>query len=836
MARLINPRFDFYGPQDQNGYPVARLMNPAQESTLMSTGLHTSSYESLGNYLTAVLFNEYERCMLDIANAIGTISTDNDILTGTTNIGDALTRIRTMYLPLSGGTITGDLTVTKTITAARSQLDRVAVTYQSGFQCIVGDIIMRPNGELYRCCVPVTLPADAVFHTVLPSFQPLVTKNVNYIIVTVADSSIFSIGDPIAYVEGAYVSARSDAAAHCAMGVCGGSINATTMVVVTHGIVSVNLDNRNLQPSVYPSVLYTGYAGGLSYGAAGYPNPIGTVLRAASNGEYDVMVHGGIVNQYIEARSDIFTADGTTSVLTLKERPVGAESMLVVVDGHVLPPSAWTLRSDASFRLATTPSAESIVVVYYTVIYNDKPAQSIRQLSAMTFAPGETRKPLAFADPYAESAFIAQLPSRSVLLFSDGAPMMPATSSTGGDYDIINGDVVLSSSSTSSRTVHGYAIVQNASMTPSERSVSSRHLMPGAIHDTHLSASLRHDLAQSANQIAALQSGYSGLVATLQQMKVTRGIIDAGKVGESTFNGPDIDGTCRAAYYSGTTYCIRGGVLYATMDYAHWSDALIDGSADNNSNIRSVRVCDGSLIVLKSNASSTTIYILTGTVWSSLSGDADMYHVLRVSGTYMLANNSGAYHYGSGGTWTSGAFQARGSDPLTINDLSLTNGKVIATFAAGYCAVADAIGGAFATQSISTGMTLSNIIHDGASYYALGAYTDGRSWGAIHQSDDGVTWTPHYCTAPVTTSGVLGAAAIGHNMLSVFPNHISAVHTSAHELHSITNRDYLPFGVARSIRYCTIITTDEATPRFLVFMKYYDNAAETGLAVYAIQP
>ena len=839
MPRLINPKFHFYGNPDPKGYPTAQKMTEAQEQIVLTSGLHQPEQDSLGNYLTDVLFNEYERCMLEIANAIGSISIDNDVLSGVASIGDALYAIRTKYLPLSGGTITGDLSVTKTITAPRSSIDSMALTYTSGFSCIVGDIIMRPNGEVYSCISPVTLPDDANFHTIIASFQPLVTKNVNYITVTVTDSSIFKIGDPVAYIDGVYVHARTDAPEHCAMGVCGAIIDAKSIVIVTHGILSVDLSLRKLIPASCPRVLYTGYNGELSFGTVGYANPIGTVLRELSDGTYDVMIHGGIVNQHIDARSDVFTADGTSPVFVLNERPVGKESMLLAVGGHVLSPEDWDLRSDSSIRLSSTPSNGAVVVVYYTVIRNDRPAQSIRKLKTVGFAPGETTAELRFEGPYdPEDSYSYKNPSRSMFLFTHTGPMLPASATDAGDYDIIDGHIILTTPPVDTLYVSGYAIVQNDSMTPSEDSVTGRHIQPGSIQDVHLSSALRHELSEMNLDIAKMESGYSSLLTNLQQLKLNRGIIDAGKIGESMiFMGPDADGTCKAAYYRGIAYCIRAGVLYASGDFTIWTTAAIEESTSNNSDIRAVRVCDDTLVVLKSSASSSVVYTLKDTSWSSLSAAANMQHVVYASDNYLLADNSGAYVFMLNGIWHTGnTFQARGSDPLTISDLSIVNGTVVATFSAGYCACADSIGGAFVTYSISSDMTLSNIVHDGTSYYAIGAYTDKRLWGCMYVSSDCVTWDRYHCSVPATSSGVLGASALGGSILAVFPNHLASVHSAAHELHCFTERVYLPESDTHDIRYRCAVTTDEVAPRLLVFMTTYVNGAESGMAVYAITP
>lgn len=363
MAKTINPKFDFRGPDpqelDRNEYPLGRIdHSPIRESH---------------NSLAPNKFDEYERVIVNIVDAIGDYGISDTIAGSSDNLGAGIRKLFWIKFDKAGGNIEGATTFTETApTIFNSDLSinanvNILGSYESTNRDIItvgtitarsanlewgsgrlyrtGDIVVYSK-KIYRCKVQHTSSSDFIsdyaMHWDLAGGGGSTTLDVNA-------SHNFNVGDVIRYESG-YTKAQANDSYHLGMLIVSFVHDSNNFTAISAGytdtLENVKDDEGNdLDPNTWYYLSET-VAGGITKTE---PQVSQAVLYTMDVGTGGKVKEGFVTLSYIPsvgAAAHIDSFDVKSAGLnhfTLEYSPIGKNWLIVSVDGDIINKSSFGL-------------------------------------------------------------------------------------------------------------------------------------------------------------------------------------------------------------------------------------------------------------------------------------------------------------------------------------------------------------------------------------------------------------------------------------------------------------------------------------------------------------
>lgn len=415
MAKTINPRLDFRGPTalelDRDDYPLGRIS-------------HTPIREGHNN-LAPAKFNEYERVLVEIADAIGDYGVSDTIPASADNLGAGVRKLYWIKFDKAGGTIEGptifssiatvtfgaDLIINSDVTHAGSYdvtgtytgIDRDFTTvgritarafsleWASTRLYRVSDVVIFDK-KIYRCKTQHTSSGDFISDYAanweLAGGGGSTTIDVN----TTPDTHTFSVGDVLFYEYNGganpigYTLAQADSAYTLGLAIIVASPDNENFTLMTGGYSDIL---GNFQPVIESTgvseaftedtwyYLSANWPGKITKTKPSIGQPILYTLGDLGGGVEEALIYiGGHAQGSSVLGVEEFTAGAGQTQFTLNQAPVGRDYLFISIDNNTQHDPAFTLNGDIVTFTAPMVGGEEVRFQYVTLI-SAEPAASM---------------------------------------------------------------------------------------------------------------------------------------------------------------------------------------------------------------------------------------------------------------------------------------------------------------------------------------------------------------------------------------------------------------------------------------------------------------------------
>lgn len=245
--------------------------------------------------------------------------------------------------------------------------------------------------------------------------------------------------------------------------------------------------------------------------------------------DYEVLVHGGAIGQYVDVIVDTFIANGSKRTFVLSKTPYNPAAMLLSADGCVVTPTLYSVNPDASVTFTAIPAANTRLVMFYPTVRNDLPYHSINKHEYVH----QSDTPLTEYVP--TSPEDSGLITRSAIIFRNGKKLQSSDAISVHDYISSTDKIIFTTPLQKFEVISVVSLKSTPTAIASPDSVTGEQIQHGIIDDIHLSpdvASRYTDLLSRietldvqremlANQLDEVQSMYYNNIRNLLSIDMT---------------------------------------------------------------------------------------------------------------------------------------------------------------------------------------------------------------------------------------------------------------------------------------------------------------------------